>query len=78
MDRYGAAGAGLALVSFTPQVASADMDRLKRQVKDAKEDARHEVKDAREDVDDEKKDAKDDVKREKKDAEDDVKRDLKH
>jgi hypothetical protein len=66
--------AGFALASFTPQIASADLDRLKGQAKDAKDDADREKKDAKEDAKEDAKDAKEDAKRGKKD----VKRDLKH
>ena len=66
------------LVLMVPQAVNADLDRLKRQADDAREDIQREKKDAREDAQREKKDAKGDVKREKKDARGDVKRDIRH
>ena len=78
--------AGRVLAVFTvcvlafpfPQVANADLDRLKRQTEDAKEDIKRGKEDAKDDAKREKKDAKEDIKRDKKDAKGDVKRDLKH
>jgi hypothetical protein len=67
-----------AMASLGPQEARADLDRLKRQADDAKEDIQREKADAKGDVKREKKDAKGDVKREKKDAKGDVKRDIRH
>jgi F0F1-type ATP synthase membrane subunit b/b' len=79
----------LVMAAPVPQEANADLDRLKRQAEDAKEDikrdkedakddAKREKKDAKGDLKREKKDAKGDLKREKKDGKGDLKRDLKH
>jgi F0F1-type ATP synthase membrane subunit b/b' len=68
---------------LAPPEALADLDRLRRQAADAKEDLNREKVDAKEDAEDAKQDvhrdandAKEDLEREKKDAKGDLKRDI--
>gem|GEM_PF-2926432 len=74
LSRLLAAAAVFTFASLASQQANADLDRLKRQAADAKEDIAREKADAGEDIAREKADARGDAAREKADAGEDIRR----
>lgn len=76
LSRLLAAAAVFTFASLASQQANADLDRLKRQAADAKEDIAREKADARGDAAREKADAGEDIRREKGDARGDLFRDI--